>query len=64
MKHSEYRLRNALIRDRNLQAIDRARIIAVQYDLRNKNIFDKKLKEVAKNAYSKEKYIPKKYKKF
>lgn len=41
-----YKERNALIRDRNLKAIDRARIIAVQYDLRNKKVFDKKIKEV------------------
>lgn len=43
-----YKERNALIRDRNLKAIDRARIIAVQYDLTKKCVFDKKLKEVGK----------------
>ena len=48
MTLKEYKKRNKLIRDRNLKAIERARIIAVQYDLRNKSLFDKKLKEVFK----------------
>ena len=47
MNLKEYKERNKLLRDRNLQAIERARIISIQYDLTKKSIFDKKLKEVA-----------------
>lgn len=62
MNRLEYKARNSLIRDRNIKALEEIRLQVVKKQCKDIKDFNKKIAEVAKNAYGKEKYIPKKLK--